>query len=239
MAMEIRELTADLAELRAADESDGMTLKGYAARFNSRSEDMGFREFIEPGAFTKTLKSRNDVKALLNHNSDIVLGSTRAGTLRLAEDDRGLVDEIALPETTAGKDTAISVGRGDISGQSFGFSVVRDEWNHDFTERRLLEVRLHEVSIVAFPAYRATSVNVRALARLAKRTEQDAEALADAFEVLQSGGELSVDQASVLMEAVDRSTARPEPEPEALPAPGTPLDVLSKKLDLVKVKLAL
>lgn len=239
MSMEIRELTADLAELRAVDETEGMTLHGYAARFNSRSEDMGFRETIELGAFTKTLKSRNDVKALLNHNSDIVLGSTRAGTLILGEDDRGLADTIHLPETQAGKDTAVSVRRKDISAQSFGFSVVRDEWNHDYSERRLLEVRLHEVSIVAFPAYKATSVNVRAIARLAKRTEQDAETLADAMSALERGDELTTDQAAVLMEAVDRSTPKADVDELPAPAPGTPLSILSKKLDLIEMKLGL
>lgn len=237
MSMEIRELTADLAELRAADESDGMTLKGYAARFNSRSADMGFHETIEPGAFSRSLKARNDIKALFNHDSSMVLGSTRAGTLVLSEDERGLADTITLPETTIGKDTAISVKRGDISGQSFGFSVVRDEWNNDYTERRLLEVRLHEVSITAFPAYAATSVNVRAIARLAKRTEQDAEALADAMSALERGDDLTVDQASVLMEAVDRST--PKVEVEEPPVPGTPLSILSKRLDLIQMKLSL
>lgn len=236
MSMEIRELTADLAELRADGETEGMTLRGYAARFNSRSEDMGFRETIEPGAFARSLKSRNDVKALLNHNSDIVLGSTRAGTLVLSEDDKGLADAISLPDTTAGRDTSVSVKRGDISGQSFGFSVVKDEWNSDYSERRLLEVRLHEVSIVAFPAYKATSVNVRAIARLAKRTEQDAETLADAMQALERGDELTTDQASVLMEAVDRST----PKVDEPPAPaGTPTSLLSKKLDLIEMKLAI
>jgi uncharacterized protein len=232
MTMETRELAGDLAELRAADEaSDGMTLTGYAARFNARSEDMGFREWIEPGAFSKTLKSRNDVKALLDHDSSKVLGSTRAGTLVLVEDERGLADTIHLPETTAGKDTSISVRRGDISSQSFGFSVVRDEWTKDYSERRLLEVRLHEVSIVAFPAYKSTSATVRALQRLAYRTQQDAEALADAFDTLQAGGELNPDQAALLMEAVDRSTHRPEPEPSA--PESVPLSVLQKQIDLL------
>lgn len=236
MSMEIRELTADLAELRADGETEGMTLKGYAARFNSRSEDMGFRETIEPGAFGKSLKSRNDVKALFNHDSSMVLGSTRAGTLVLTEDERGLADTISLPETSFGKDTAVSVRRGDISAQSFGFSVVKDEWNSDYSERRLLEVRLHEVSIVAFPAYRSTSVNVRAIARLAKRTEQDVETLADAMQALERGDDLTTDQASVLMEAVDRST----PKAEEPPAPaGTPTSLLSKKLDLIAFKLGM
>lgn len=235
MTMETRVLAADLTELRAADEvTDGMRLKGYAARFNSRSEDMGFRETIEPGAFTRTLKSRNDVKALLNHNTDIVLGSTRAGTLELAEDDRGLADTIHLPETTAGKDTAISVGRRDLSQQSFGFSVVRDEWSKDYAERRLIEVRLHEVSIVAFPAYAATTVNVRALARLAHRTQQDAEALADAMQALEAGEVLNADQASLLMEAVDRSTAKAEPVAEGAPE-SVPLSILQKQLDLMAI----
>jgi uncharacterized protein len=230
MAMEIRELAADLTELRSADESDGMTLHGYAARFNSRSEDLGFREYIEPGAFSKSLRSRNDVKALLNHNSDVVLGSTRAGTLVLSEDERGLADTISLPDNTTGRDLAVSIKRGDISGQSFGFSVVRDEWSKDYSERRLLEVRLHEVSITAFPAYSATNVNVRALALLAKRTQLDAEALADAMTTLESGGILTDDQANVLLEAVDRSRPAREAEPE--PEPSVPLSVLKDKLSL-------
>lgn len=214
MDIEYRQIAADLSELRAA-EGDGMTLSGYAARFNAKSEDLGFRETIDPGAFDKTLKSRNDVKALVNHNSDMVIGSTRAGTLALEVRDGGLFDQIDLPDTTYGRDLSVSVGRGDTGGQSFGFSVVRDEWSSDYSQRRLLEVRLHEVSVVTFPAYRQTSVSVRAIARLAHRTDLDAEALADALESLSLGNDVTDDQAALVVAAVERlkpHTDDPEPD---------------------------
>ena len=231
MTLEYRHIGGDDSELRSA-EGDGMTLSGYAARFNSRSEDMGFRETIEPGAFSKSLRSRNEIKAFINHDTNLVIGSTRSGTLSLSEDDKGLADTISLPDTSYARDLSVSTARGDTSGQSFGFSVVRDEWSKDYTQRRLLEVRLHEVSIVTgFPAYAATSVNVRALARLAYRTEQDAETLADALTALERGDELSPDQANVLMETVER--IRPKVEEEA-PAEPDLSGLLQMKSDLLK-----
>jgi HK97 family phage prohead protease len=214
--VEYRHIAADDCEMRA-DEGDDKVLRGYAARFESRSEDLGFREVIDPEAFTRTLKARNDVKALVNHDSTLVIGSTRAGTLDLSIDDRGLADVIHLPETTYANDLHTVVKRKDVDGQSFGFSVVRDEWNADYSQRRLLEVRLHEVSVVTFPAYRATTVSARALQRLAHRTALDADALADALDALSLGSEISDDQAAVLLEAVDRSRPAREPEPEQVP----------------------
>ena len=205
MDIEYRQVAGDDAELRADAATDGKRLTGYAAKFNSRSEDLGFRETIDPEAFTKTLKARNDVKALVNHDSSMVIGSTRAGTLELSLDDRGLLDSINLPDTTYANDLHTVVQRGDVGGQSFGFSVVRDEWSADYSTRRLLEVRLHEVSVVTFPAYKASTVSARAIARLAHRTALDADTLADALDALSLGSEISDDQAAVLLEAVDRS----------------------------------
>jgi hypothetical protein len=87
--METRIVEVDEFEVR--EDTDGMHLEGYAALFDSRSENLGgFTETIRPGAFRASLKARNDIKLLWNHNSDIVLGSTRAGTMTLIEDDRGL-----------------------------------------------------------------------------------------------------------------------------------------------------
>lgn len=236
-AIHYRSIGADLSELQAADD-DAKRLSGYAARFNSKSEDMGFRETIDPDAFTRSLKARNDVKALVNHDTGQVIGSTRAGTLDLSLDDRGLKDVVDLPDTTYANDLYAVVMRGDVGHQSFGFTVVRDEWSKDYAERRLLEVRLHEVSIVTFPAYRATSVSARDLARLAYRTEQDAAALADAFDALQAGGELSDDQAALIVGTVER--LRPQSDEAAESAPeSAPVSLLSKKLDLVAMKLAI
>lgn len=218
MDLEYRQVAGDDSELRAdATEGDSKTLRGYAAKFNARSEDLGFRETIDPEAFTRTLKSRNDIKALVNHDSSMVIGSTRAGTLELSVDDRGLVDSISLPDTTYANDLHTVVKRGDVSGQSFGFSVVRDEWSSDYTQRRLLEVRLHEVSVVTFPVYRQTSVSARAIQRLAVRTALDADALTDALDALQLGNDITDDQAAVLLEAVERTRPKAEPAPEPEP----------------------
>jgi hypothetical protein len=143
-------------EMRA--EGDGMTFTGYAALFNSPSEPLPFTETIAPGAFKRTLDSRNEVKLLWNHDSSIVLGSLKAGTLQLREDERGLKVMARLPETQAGRDAAVLLKRGDVSAMSFGFRVPAggDSWSADGNERTLKNVKLSEVSIVASPAYPAT-----------------------------------------------------------------------------------
>lgn len=242
--VEYRQWDSETAEVRAVD-GDGMTFVGYAARFNSRSEDLGFREWILPGAFGRTLKSRNEIKAFLNHNTDIVLGSTRAGTLRLEQDDKGLLAQISLPDTQAGRDLAVSVARGDVSGMSFGFSVPKggDSWSADGTERTLREIALHEVSpVTGFPAYRATTAAVRALPYLANRAGLDVDELADAMTALQSGQSLTRDQAAILMESVQSLTDEPIVEVEAerdLSTSSTPVSILAKQLDLKAKALGL
>jgi HK97 family phage prohead protease len=231
MTVEYRELASDAVELRS--ENEGMNFRGYTSRYGSPSEPLPFIETVEPGAWTRSLKARNEIKSFVNHNTDLVLGSTRSGTLQFTDDERGLLADISLPETTYGRDLAVSVKRGDVSGMSVGMSVVRDEWSSDYTKRRIIEARLHEASVVTgFPAFRSTTATVRALAYLAHRTEQDVDALADAFDTLQAGQTLTDEQYGVLLEAADRSRVKSEePAPEA--APVTPLAILSKKLDLI------
>lgn len=129
---------------------------GHAAVFNVLSEDMGgFREKIQPGAFDHVLK--DDVRALFNHNPNIVLGRTRAGTLRLSVDKAGLRYEINPPDTTGGKDLLAHLKRGDVSHSSFAFVVERDEWGKDAAGRVIRTIlsirRLIDVSPVTFPAY--------------------------------------------------------------------------------------
>lgn len=145
-------------EVREAD--DKKLIGGYVVEWEKLSVELwGFREKVHKGAFTKSLQ-RNTVKALWNHNSDLVLGSTKNRTLKLWEDDRGLAFELDLPDTTAGKDALISVERGDVDGVSFGFSVTKDEWDHtdkDNVIRTLVEVDLHEISPTPFPAYEGHS----------------------------------------------------------------------------------
>jgi HK97 family phage prohead protease len=212
-----------------------MTLSGYAALFNSRSENLGgFTEQIAPGAFTRSLKSRNDIKLLWNHDTGAVMGSTRAGTLTLSEDERGLKVEANLPNTTHGRDAKELIKRGDVSGFSFGFTIPGrggDEWNGEGTERTLKSVRLHEVSLVAFPAYPATNgtAQVRGLDKLAKRAEVDADALADALMKLEQGEEISTDDRNLLTKVID--SVSPQAEAEEVPTddPGLALLALKKK----------
>jgi len=149
-------------ELRAADGKK--TAKGYAALFNSRTDIGGyFTEEIAPGAFSDAIKG--DVRALVDHDSGRVIGRTTAGTLRMSEDDKGLAVEIDLPDTTDGRDLAVLLERGDITGMSFGFRVTHDEWDEtgDVPQRTIHKVELFEVSAVAFPAYPDTEIALRSL----------------------------------------------------------------------------
>jgi len=213
--LETRQITADL-EVR--DNGNGMTLEGYAARFNEYSEPLPFREKIAPGAFRGSLRSRNDVKLLWNHDSSMVLGSTRSGTLKLYEDEKGLRVQADLPDTQAGRDARTLIQRGDVTGFSFGFTVPSggDSWNDDGSERTLHAVRLFEVSTgVAFPAYPTTdgTATVRGLDAVAQRAEVDADALADAVLKIENGEEITATDRD-LIEAVLQELA-PTDEPEA------------------------
>jgi HK97 family phage prohead protease len=216
--------------------SEGMTFEGYAALFDSPSEPLPFTERIAPGAFTRSLKSRNDIKMLWNHSTSEVLGSTRANTLRLTEDDRGLKVWAMLPNTTTGRDAAELIRRGDVDSMSFGFSIPRggDSWSTDGSERTLKEVRLHEVSVVAFPAYEATAgtTSVRGLDRLAHRAEVDADALADALLKVEMGDDITSGDKDLL----ERVLAKLAPEDEEEKQSDTDLQMLQlkkKKLELL------
>jgi uncharacterized protein len=246
-SLEIRINNADW-ELR--ETADGMTFEGYAAIFDSPSVPLSgsprastFTERIAPGAFLRSLKARNDIKLLWNHDTSDVLGSTRAGTLKLVEDSRGLRVTAALPNTTTGRDAAELLKRGDVDAMSFGFTVPRggDEWSSDGTERTLREVMLHEVSIVAFPAYEETAgtATVRGLAKVAARAAVDVDALSDALLKLENGEEMTAEDARLLTEVLD--SIAPEDsetleEPEEVSKPEGDLAMLElkkKKLELL------
>lgn len=211
---------------------EGMRFTGYAAVFNKDSEPLPFTERILPGAFSKTLRARNEIKLFKNHNMDEVLGSTRSKTLRLKEDSNGLLAEAVLPDTTAGRDLAVLMKRGDVHSMSFGFSVPEggDNWNTKGTVRELREVRLHEVSIVTgFPAYEATTASVRSLDILATRTNVDVDKIADVLVKLESGETLPASEADLLIEIVDKLKEKPEVVEQDL----TNLNLKRKELDLL------
>ena len=233
--METR-VNATTYEVRETE--NGMQFTGYAAVFNSDSEPLPFIERIAPGAFIRSLKSRNDIKLLWNHDTGSVLGSSRAGTLSLVEDDRGLRVTADLPNTTTGRDAAELLRRGDVDAMSFGFTVPKggDSWSDDGRERTLNEIRLHEVSIVAFPAYTATAgtATVRGLDKIAERANVDIDALADALLKLESGEDITHDDRKLLNKVIDAAAPDEEVVEEQ---PRGDLDMLAlkkKKLALLK-----
>jgi len=230
----------NIAEFEIREDEMGMTFEGYAAIFDSPSEPLPFIERIKRGAFNRSLKqARNDIKLLWNHDTSAVLGSTRAGTLRLAEDDKGLKVTATLPNTSNGRDAAVLLKRGDVDSMSFGFSVPAggDTWNQEGTERTLKSVRLHEVSIVAFPAYTSTAgtTSVRGLAKLAERALLDVDELADAMLLLEEGKDLTPEAADLLRTAISRLTPEAEQTLEVIAEDTGDLGML----DLKKLKLKL
>lgn len=158
-------------ELRASAES--RRVEGYAAVFGSESEELGwFVEEIAPGAFDDVLN--DDVRALYNHDENLILARTASGTLELWVDEKGLRYAFDAPNTTAGNDLLESIKRGDISQSSFGFRVKDDKWEElemelngkkwFKTKRIIVKIeRLFDVSPVTFPAYPDTEVARRSL----------------------------------------------------------------------------
>ena len=160
-----RRTATEGVELR--EEGNTMTAIGYASVFNRLSQNLGgFVERVAQGTFAKTIQEA-DVRALFNHDADQVLGRSKSGTLRMQEDEKGLRYEIDLPNTQLGRDLAALLQRGDISGSSFGFTTISDEWGETedgYPLRTLTEVKLRDVSPVTFPAYTSSEASLRSLA---------------------------------------------------------------------------
>ena len=148
--------------------ADGQKIVGYAAVFNSFSQDLGgFKEIIRPGAFDRSLASGADVRALVDHDSSKIIGRTKSGTAKLTVDQRGLRYEITPPDTTAANDLMKSMKRGDVDGSSFAFTAAQggDKWRKEGgqTIRELHDVDLYDVSVVTYPAYTASEASLRSL----------------------------------------------------------------------------
>jgi hypothetical protein len=169
-----RRFTSVQVEARAG--SDKLTIGGYAAKFDRMSQNLGgFVERIAPTFFNK---SRGDgwvgVVARYNHDDNMLLGTTGAGTLRLGIDEIGLTYDVDLPSARA--DVHELVQRGDVRQSSFAFVAFEDDWSttdQGFPLRTLISGRLHDVAPVNTPAYEDTSVGLRALDSLAKKFDAD------------------------------------------------------------------
>jgi len=143
-------------DTRTEKRDDGsITITGHAAVFNQLSSDLGgFREIIAPDAFSNVLN--DDVRALVNHDPNLLLGRTTSGTLRLEQTNEGLQYSFDVPDTTYGRDLIISMERGDITQSSFAFTIEDDSWETtDEGEVRTINKvkQLYDVSPVTYPAY--------------------------------------------------------------------------------------
>lgn len=180
---ESRFLSASVEVRAAADSDEPKKVFGYAAKFETESENLGsrnmqFRETIKPGAFDDVLG--NDVRALFNHDDSAILARSRngEGTLSLGVDEVGLWYEFEAPDTQAGRDLMTSIARGDVDQSSFSFTVAPDGENWEerqegdgpiIAKRTITKVdRLYDVSPVTYPAYPDATVAVRSLQEFKK-----------------------------------------------------------------------
>jgi len=161
---ETRSFNFDQFNKRDGTDATPGNIKGYASVFNSPTIIGGyFQETIAPGAFSRTLNENDDIRALFSHDWANVIGRTKAKTLTLDEDKTGLAFDLELPNTTVGRDLAVSMERGDINQMSFGFVVVSDEWDYSdesLPKRTVTDVDLYEISVVALPAYDDTTASL-------------------------------------------------------------------------------
>lgn len=172
--------------MEPGQEGEPAKIVGYAAKFNSRSQNLGgFVEVIAQGAFDEVLE--DDVRGLFNHDRNFVLGRRAAGTLRLEVDEVGLRYEITVPDTQTIRDLVLApIQRGDVTGSSFAFRVPSDGANWDEDEDGMVVrtitrfSRLLDVGPVTYPAYLDTEASARSLAgyqahKAAVQARQDTE----------------------------------------------------------------
>lgn len=164
MDKEIRSVVLTSLEIRATEDNSKI-IKGYINKFNTRSQYMGFYEEISIGAFDKTLADGHNIFAMYNHNSDMILGSTRANSLTLNIDEVGLAFELRVNDNISyAKDLYELVNEGTIDGCSFGFYVLDDSWqttSEGIDLRIIKEIELIEATITPFPAYLDSNASVR------------------------------------------------------------------------------
>jgi len=185
---EIRAMPVTL-EIREADGEEGKRTITGAIKYETDSADFidwygdTWVEQIATGAFSESLKTRN-VVGLWSHDTSLVLGNTKSGTLRIYDGDKELRFELDIPDTQAGNDAWELIQRGDVDGVSFGMKVTKDKWSTEqrgdkkIYKRTILNAELYEISPVAFPAYPANEVSARGLEEF-KVSEQRA---ADQYE---------------------------------------------------------
>ena len=155
----------DIQVRAASDDAERLSFAGRAIVYDQLSEDMGgWRERIMPGAATRTLTDAPDVRFLLNHDPNYLLGRTSSGTLRLSEDNGGVTVEADMANVSYARDLAELLERRDITQMSFGFWITADGWDGTTHEVYGIDLDGGDVSVVTYPAFSQTSAELRAAA---------------------------------------------------------------------------
>jgi len=167
---EQRFFTSSVSRRDAGGNNSPGVLVGYAALYSSLSENLGnFRERLAPGCFDRCLRTNPDVRALINHDPNYIVGRTKNGTLKLASDAIGLRTECTLPDTSYARDLYTNVANGTISQMSFAFEAEDEDWSEEddpedrgkrISVRTIRAAKIQDTSYVVFPAYSQTSVHV-------------------------------------------------------------------------------
>ncbi len=165
MSRDNRQLRMAASDFQTREDGEELTIEGYFAVFNSNYDlGMGMSESIAPGAFTSSLS--NDIRALINHDTTLVLGRTSAHTLEVRQDERGLWGKITVnPKDSDAMNLYARVKRGDVNQCSIGFSINSEEtdFRDDGTVHwTITDIDLAEISCCTFPAYQETSISARA-----------------------------------------------------------------------------
>ena len=198
-------------ETRIEADKEARTIPGYAAIYNSDSEDLGgFIERMAPGSFDGRLQ--DDVRVLFNHDNNLVLGRTISGTATLEVDEKGLRYTCQLPDTTYAKDLIELMERGDVTQSSFAFTIEDESWEERADGMLIRTVKkvgqLYDVSPVTYPAY------------------------TEATSGLRTSAPVEVEQREV---EVEEQKEEKQQEPEAV-IEGTNADTFSVRLKLMNLK---
>lgn len=198
-------------ETRIEADKEARTITGYAAIYNSDSEDLGgFIERMAPGSFDGRLQ--DDVRVLFNHDNNLVLGRTISGTATLEVDEKGLKYTCQLPDTSYAKDLIELMERGDVTQSSFAFTIEDESWEERADGMLIRTVKkvgqLYDVSPVTYPAYK------------------------DSTSGLRTSAPVEVEQREV---EVEEQKEEKQQEPEAV-IEGTNADTFSVRLKLMNLK---
>jgi len=231
-----------------AKDSDLLLFNGYAAIFGAVYEVWDwlgmYEESVEAGAFTKTLREQDDVRFLIEHEG-LAIARTKYHTLRLHEDDIGLATEADLLATDPDvQRLAAKLPRGDVDQMSFMFEATRQEWNEDFTRRRIMEAKLWDVSVVTFPASDSTTAGLRGMDLVLALADADPDQLLVAArsangDLTRSAVERAQATLARLLEPEGRAHSEgitpPAPAPRDPPSTITP-DEVRRNLELLTLK---